>query len=376
MKHITSPKTPVQKHYEQHVYPHISRFSSIRGYDAYVLNAEALWAYFNGEYLAPQAAKILLAGSGSFSPYPTALANPQGKVTALDFSAASLARAKWHTRLHWYFNVDFIQGELLEATQIFGKEAFHFIDSYGVIHHILDAENAGRVLHDLLQPSGVIRMMLYSKCARRGIESARRALQLLKVNEVAQIKELYRKAPLGSRFRSCLDATPDASFEAGLADLFLHPYAKNYSVDDLLSWLREVGLEPLRFAHLGALPVVSDEIIRLRELERTHQLNHNFVLFAGRIEDRKQRQIWQSTRNQGAITVRVNPVIRRFLPTVPIIPIQPAPRLGFINPKIDYRGNILLAILKKAKALSAFTPAQRSLVDEYRNAMFLLEKRL
>ena len=376
MKHITLRKTPVQQHYEQHVYPQIGRFSSIRGYDAYVLNVETLWAHFNGEELAPKAARVLLAGSGSFSPYPTAVANPQGQITALDLSATSLARAKWHTRLHLHFNVEFIQGDLLEARRRFGKQAFHFIDSYGVIHHIADAAAAGQVLHDLLQPGGVIRIMLYSKCARRGIESARHALQLLQINEVVQIKQLYRKAAPNSRFRNCLDATPDAQFDAGLADLFLHPYAKNYSVDDLLLWLRDVGLEPLRFAHPGALPVVSDEIIRLRELERARQLNHNFVLFAGRIIDRKQRQIWQAMRNKGALSLRINPVIKRFLPTLPFISIQPAPRLGFTNPKIDYRGHILLASLKKPRALATFTPEQRVLVDAYRNAMFLLEKRL
>lgn len=374
MKHITLRKTAVQEHYEQHVYPHISPFSSIRGYDAYVLNAEALWAYFNGAVLAPKTARILLAGSGSFSPYPTALANPQGLITALDLSASSLKRAQWHTWLHLHFNVEFVQGDLLEATRRFGQQTFHFIDSYGVIHHIPDAQGAGRVLHDLLQPGGVIRMMLYSKCARRSIESVRRALRLLKVCEVAQIKELYANAPLDSRFRNCLDSTPDAQFDAGLADLFLHPYAKNYSVDDLLLWLRDVGLEPLRFAHPGALPLVNDEIIRLRQLEQSRQLKHNFVLFAGRSVDRKQRDIWQKMRNQDAVTVRINPVLQRFLPTLPLVSIQPAPRLGFSNPKIDYRGNILLASLKKPRALSSFTPAQRVLVDEYRNAMFLLEK--
>lgn len=363
----------VKAHYERYIYPDLPLLSSIRGCDAYALNVEALWAHFNGERLDSNMCRILLAGSGSFSPYPTALANPQARIVALDLSGANLRRARWHTGLHGYFNTDFIEGDLLKAVDLFGEKVFHFIDCYGVIHHIREAATAGQTLRALLKPGGFIRIMAYSRCARRSIESAGRALKLLRVQNVRQIKALYRRAKPGSRFRDCLDATPDAAFAAGLADLFLHPCAKSYTVDELLEWLDQADLEPLQFIHPGALRDVSAEIIRLRQLEGCRELTSNFILFAGRREDAVLRRRWETIKAGGETVISLNPVIRRFLPMFPIIPLQPAPRLGFANPVIDFPGKRLLARFKKPTPLAQINARQRAALDEYRQALFLLE---
>lgn len=373
MNPARSRPATVQAHYEKHVYPDLPLLASIRGCDAYALNVEALWAHFNGKYLDCNAGRILLAGSGSFSPYPSALANPKAQIIALDLSHENLRRARWHTRLHGYFNLDFIAGDLLNAVDLFGEKVFHFIDCYGVIHHIREAVAAGRILHTLLKPGGFIRIMAYSRCARHAIESAGRALRLLRVNSVREIKALYRRAKPGSRFRECLDATPDAAFDAGLADLFLHPYAKTYSVDELLEWLGQANLQPLQFIHSGALSEAKAEILRLRDLEKRGELTTNFILFAGRREDAALRQHWKSVKAAGETLISLNPVIRRFLPVFPIIPLQPAPRLGFENPVIDFRGKRLLRRFKNPVPLRQIEASQRAALDEYRQALFLLE---
>lgn len=373
MNPAASRPATVQAHYEKHVYPDLPLLSSIRGCDAYALNIQALWGHFNGERLTSNTGRILLAGSGSFSPYPSALANPQARIIALDLSQANLRRARWHTRLHGYFNVDFVAGDLLNAVDLFGEKIFHFIDCYGVIHHIREAVAAGRMLHTLLKPGGLVRIMIYSRCARQAIESAGRALRLLQVSNVRQIKALYRRAKPGSRFRECLDATPDAAFDAGLADLFLHPYAKTYTVDELLEWLDQTDLQPLQFIHSGALLEINAEILRLRDLEKRGELSTNFILFAGRREDAAHRQHWQSIKTAGETLISINPVIRRFLPLLPIIPLQPAPRLGFANPLVDIRGKRLLARFKNPVRLTQIETSQRAAVDAYRRALFLFE---
>ena len=365
----------VKAHYEKYVYPDFPRLSSVRGCDTYALNLEALWAHFNGERLDPQSGRILLAGSGSFSPYPAAVANPKSRITALDLSRANLNRARQHTGLHLYFNVDFVEGDLVSATDQFGEKIFYFIDCYGVIHHIREAAVVGRTLHALLKPGGFVRIMAYSRCARRSIESVRRALRLLQVQNVQEIKALYRRAKAGSRFRECLDAAPDAAFDAGLADLFLHPYAKTYTVDELLELLDQAHLEPLRFIHPDALMEVNAEIIRLRALERDDDLTTNFILFAGRREDAVLRGQWEAAQASGETLISLNPVIKRFLPVFPIRPLKPAPRLGFENPVIDLRGKRLLSRLRKPIPTSQIDASQREAVAKYRQALFLIETR-
>lgn len=362
----------VQEHYKRHIYPELPLFASIRGYDAYALNAQALAAHFYGQNLNPKDGRILLAGCGSFSPYPTALANPQARIIALDFSASNLRRARWHSGLHGCFNIEFVNGDLLNAIDLFGEKVFHFIDCYGVIHHIREDIRAGKILHDLLKPKGFVRIMLYSYGARRCVASATRAFQLLGITNVQQIKRIYQRAPLGSRLRNCLDNSPDAQFNSGLADLFLHPYAKMYRIDELLELLEKSGLVPLQFIHQRALTDVSSEIIRLRDLEQSRALNSNFILFAGRIEDEDQQQHWQmmQARYEEA-QIFLNPVLKRFLPHLALRPVQPAPRLGFANPIIDFAGKRLLDQFKQPKTWKAIDQQQRHQIAIYRKALFL-----
>lgn len=73
----------VRRHYELYPYPKYPLLASVRRCDAYAGNLAALWSRFNGE-LPPQAAqRILIAGCGSFAPYPFALANPGVPILSL-----------------------------------------------------------------------------------------------------------------------------------------------------------------------------------------------------------------------------------------------------------------------------------------------------
>lgn len=376
MNGFSSSLKAVKAHYEKYVYPDFPRLSSVRGCDTYALNLESLWARFNGERLDPGIGQILLAGSGSFSPYPTAVANPKARIFALDLSRANLNRAKQHTWLHRYFNVDFVEGDLVKAADRFGEKIFHFIDCYGVIHHIREASDALQTIHDLLKPGAFVRIMVYSRCARRSIQSARNAMQLLQIQNVREVRALCRRAKTGSRFKACLDSAPEATFDSGLADLFLHPYAKTYTLDELLEALAQARLEPLLFIHPGALIEVDAEIARLRELEFDQALTTNFILFAGRQEDALMRRQWKDAQACGETIISLNPVIKRFLPAFPLIPLKPAPKLGFENPVIDLRGKRLLSRFRKPVIASQMNSSQREAVAKYRQALFLIETTL
>ncbi len=170
MDPFSAVRLAVTAHYERYVYPQFPLLSSVKKADTYALNLESLWARFNGEKPGSQDQQILLAGCGSFSPYPTAVANPNAKITALDLSRANLRRARFHTLLHGYFNVDFIAGDLGESPNFLPHHSFHFIDCYGVLHHIPDISAALQAIHRLLKPGAMVRMMVYSHGAHQRCE--------------------------------------------------------------------------------------------------------------------------------------------------------------------------------------------------------------
>ncbi len=372
MDNRSSLQQAVRMHYENHVYPQFPLLLSVRRCDTYALNLDALWARFNGQQLGRDK-KILLAGCGSFSPYPTAVANQQAEITALDLSRANLHRAKLHTWLHGYFNVNFIEGDLVGSEDFLGKNSFRFIDCYGVLHHIPDVSAALQSIHDLLVEGGFARIMVYSACARRPANSIKKAMQILNINDVKTVKKLCQRAKKGSRFKDYMDSSNEFDFDSGLADMFLHPYAKTYQIEELLSILDQAGLEPLLFAHYGALAKVSDEIKRLNYLEATRQLRSNFMVYVGRKQDALMRTQWEDIKNSHDTVIALNPVIKKSLWRLPLLPFRPEPKLGFENPPIDFKGHLLLSKFRNPLRKSLIGLEQRKPVKAYLAALFLIE---
>src|SRR5665647_440173 len=105
---------PVQTHYQKYPYPTYPLIASVRRCDTYALNFETIWSHFNQTLPPPEAKKILIAGCGTFAPYPWAVANPDVTITARDLSEGSLKRARWHCLLHGKRNIVYRCGDLLD----------------------------------------------------------------------------------------------------------------------------------------------------------------------------------------------------------------------------------------------------------------------
>ncbi len=373
MDNYSAIRQAVKTHYEKYVYPQFPLLTSVRKYDTYALNLDSLWARFNGKQLVHGDKKILLAGCGGFSPYPMAVANKRARITALDLSKANLKRARLHTLLHLYFNVEYIEGDLIDAKAILGEKRFNLIDCYGVLHHIPDPVSALQSIHSLLDEGAIVRIMVYSAGARRSIQAVRTAMRILRIDRVKNIECLYKKATKNGRFKDCIDSTYEARFDWGVADMFLHPYAKTYKIDEVLEILDEAQLEPILFIHPGALVDVLEEIARLREMEHAKKLATNFILFAGRIEDSELRLAWNRRKQTQDTLISLNPLIKSSLPLLPLKTLRPAPKFGFENPLIDFKVNRLLSQFRQPVKKSSLTPARWDAIQPYLQAMFLVE---
>lgn len=235
-----------------------------------------IWRHYNGCEPPKWAKTILIAGCGSFAPYPFSIANPGYRITALDLSSANLRRAKLHCLLHLRFNLSFIQGDILSPEIVPGP--FGFIDSYGVLHHLHDPLAGLMALKERTADKGIIRVMLYSHGARRKTESARRALRRIGILDTASLKRLIKQLPSKSKLRLRIEEAPDADFESGLADAFLHPQVRLFRVNELSSLIAESGLELLEFRHCGALADTREEWLRLHALEKNGGLDFNYIM--------------------------------------------------------------------------------------------------
>jgi SAM-dependent methyltransferase len=357
------PSHEVRSHYERHPYPRYPLLSSVRRCDTYALNLQALWARFNGVFPAQEEGRVLIAGSGSFAPYPMSVANPRAEVTALDLSGTNLSRARLHCLLHGRCNVRLVQGDLLNPAIAPGP--FHFIDSFGVLHHLQDPAAGLRALEQRLVQGGIIRVMLYGRYARREAESIRRAVRLLGVRDVAPLRRLLAKAKPGGRIRPYLDASWEARSDSGLADLFLHPCVHTYRIDEFLSLVGQTGLHPLLFAHAGALSDPAAEIERLRELDRRKETPTNIICYLGL--DAKGPCPMEE---KGLL--RLNPCISGVVSPLHLHPVDIPPRLGRDNPLLDRSARALLYRFRAPIPADALTRKEKERARRYLEALFLV----
>lgn len=355
---------PVQKHYQQYPYPNYLLLASVRRCDTYALNLDALWIRFNRTLPLPEAGNVLIAGCGTFSPYPFSVSNPNSKITALDLSERSLKRARLHCLLHGRRNIVFRCGDLLDGVSIAGT--YGLIDSYGVLHHLDDPLAGLKILVKHLIPGGIIRIMLYSRYARREEEAIRHALRMLEIRTPIEARKLLKKARPGSRLARYLEMGDETRTESGIADALLHPRVHTYRVNELLEMIAQAGLQPLLFAHQGAQENVSEEIERLRMLEKEHKSPGNFILYLGRetvIRPEKKTDRW----------LVLNPCLRQSVKLFKAGAVHIPARIGCENPLLGRTERQFLRQFIRPVNSDRLSTDSRDAAENYKRQLFLQE---
>ncbi|MSN27307.1 MAG: methyltransferase domain-containing protein [Geobacter sp.] len=356
---------PVQKHYQCYPYPRYPLLASVRRCDTYALNLQALWSRFNRRLPPPDANRILLAGCGTFSPYPFSVANPDASITALDLSRSSLDRARLHCLLHGCRNITYRCGDILDGKSVEGT--FGLIDSYGVLHHLDDPLEGLKTLEKHLLPNGIIRIMLYSRYARKEEEAIRRALRLLGITTPAAARKLLKKARPGSRLANYLDVADEPRTDFGMADALLHPRVRTYRIEELLEMIAQAGLQPLLFAHVGARENVLEEIERIRQLEKERCSPGNFVLYLGSSAAANPPEYASSS------LIRLNPCLTNSVSRFTLNTVHIPPRIGCSNTALQSAERRLLRQFLSPLHSSELSGELAGKVDNFKRQLFLTE---
>jgi SAM-dependent methyltransferase len=355
---------PVQVHYQSYPYPHYPLIASVRRCDTYALNLDALWARYNRTLPPPGAKKILIAGSGTFAPYPWSVANPDVSITALDLSERCLRRARWHCVLHGRRNIVFRCGDLLDQDVIADK--FGLIDSFGVLHHLNDPLAGLKSLEQRLLPGGILRIMIYSRYARREEESIRRAFRLLGIDSHRRARRLLQNAVPGSRLANYVATSDEAATVSGLADALLHPRVHTYRIDDLLSLIAQTDLELLLFAHRDALEDPMEEVERLRNLEKDRLSPGNYVLYLGKRDK-------QTSVDRGDGMMVLNPCLVSAVSRFSLGTLRIPARIGIGNPPLTRRDRSFLRQFVTPVRCSELSDDVVERAAIYKRLLFLIE---
>lgn len=213
--------------------------------------------------------RILVAGCGPNAAPRYAFHHREASVVGVDISEASLAHAARLKEKHGLANLSLHRLRVEEIGTL--GQAFDFIDSSGVLHHLPDPSAGLKALAATLAPDGVVYLMLYGKYGRAGIYMAQELYRRLGLGQapedVAAVKASLNAFPAEHPLRRCLAGANDLAFDSGIVDTFLHPVDKGFTVGDCLALLDSGGLVLQgwlnRFAYDVASRVTQP---RLREL--------------------------------------------------------------------------------------------------------------
>ena len=286
-------------------------------------------------------------------------------ITALDLSGQSLRRARLHCLLHGLTGVDYLTGDLCDAQTARGP--YGLIDAYGVLHHLQDPLAGLRALGERLARGGILRVMVYSRYARREEESIRRALRLLRVQEPEQVLRMVKRSKKGSRLRSFFEASDEVAFRSGLADALLHPCVRTFRIDAFMEMVAASGLEPLLFAHASALPRVAGEVERIRELEGRGESPGNFVLYLGRGV--------KGPCAESASLFQMNPCLSKALSPFRLGPQRIAGRLGHKIEPLDAAARRFLRRFRQPVRAAELCPEELARANRLSEQLLLLRYR-
>ncbi|MCC6303349.1 MAG: class I SAM-dependent methyltransferase [Gammaproteobacteria bacterium] len=237
---------PVASQYERWIYPEpVEDLSAPQERD---LRAGCDPARLSAAYWPDRrprtAMKILVAGCGANLAARYAFHYPESRVVGIDISAASLAHERRLKERHALDNLE-LRLERLEHIACLG-ESFDFIDTSGVLHHLPDPTQGLRALGTVLEPDGVIFVMLYAKYGRAGVYMLQDLFRMMGLEQserdLALVKDCLSTLKSDHPIHRYLRQSNDVDYDAGLVDTFLHRQDIPFTVQDCLRLVQDAGL--------------------------------------------------------------------------------------------------------------------------------------
>ena len=202
---------------------------------------------FNNNFQKPN---VLIAGCGTGNHICQVANYLNANILAVDLSLASLAYSKRKTTELGISNIEFLQTDILNLSNINRK--FDIIESVGVLHHMQDPYKGLSILKDLLEPHGLLLIGLYSEKARQEVIKAKEFVKKNKfANSFSGIRK-FREAIFDEKNDLLLKKISngkDFYSTSSVKDLVFHVQEHRFVLPQVLEMLEKLNLEFLGFCN-------------------------------------------------------------------------------------------------------------------------------
>ena len=200
--------------------------------------------------------RILDAGCGTgVSTNCLSYLNSNAEIVAIDISSKSLDLAKRRLCKASEYNNSVIQFQEIDLLNFKSNKGFDYINSIGLLNHIKDPLKGFITLRRSLKEEGIIHLFIYSKYGRSRINLMNQIFRILGLgasqNDITLARELINFLPddnlLKNDFQYFCRKEYISDFK--FADIYLHPFETNFTLDRLFNLLELSGLELLGFSN-------------------------------------------------------------------------------------------------------------------------------
>jgi SAM-dependent methyltransferase len=194
--------------------------------------------------IEPENLSILIAGCGANQAAHYAFTNPNSHVLGIDVSDSSLGHEAYLKQKHRLDNLELLHMSLGEIGSL--GRSYDLIVCTGVLHHLPDPDAGLRCLREVLQPHGVMSIMLYGSYPRVGVYMLQEVFRLLGLKQdvegIGIVKRAIDMLPKSHYLNVYRQTAPDLGYDSGLVDTFLHPVDRAFTVPQILKFAEDNDL--------------------------------------------------------------------------------------------------------------------------------------
>jgi tetratricopeptide (TPR) repeat protein/SAM-dependent methyltransferase len=249
---ITDPVSKkVQEQYEEHPYPRWRYTDEIYKSHFLLTIKRAIKPNridHNDKFDNPN---VLIAGCGTGRHPITTARYKNANILGVDLSLTSLAYAKRKTEELGFKNIRYLHADILELKKLNRK--FDIIESVGTLHHMNDPVSGLKVLLDVLEPHGFLRLGLYSETARQPIVKAREFIKSKSFKNTSEDIKIFRQKIIDEKKDLLLEKVTysgDFYSTSSIRDLLFHVQEHRFTILEISKILKDLNVEFLGFDFL------------------------------------------------------------------------------------------------------------------------------
>jgi SAM-dependent methyltransferase len=147
-------------------------------------------------------------------------------------------------------NVEFLHADILQLKNL--KRKFNIIECVGTLHHMKDPVAGLRVLLNLLETNGFLKLGLYSEIARQNITKARNFIKKKKIKstieDIRNFREIINNEDVDPALKKIFESK-DFYSTSMARDLMFHVQEHRFKLPEISKILKNFNLEFLGFSN-------------------------------------------------------------------------------------------------------------------------------